>query len=494
MRWAEVASRLELGAAQHAALRAVLGQMQRDFDAECGRNWAGQAVSPLDMLAHEIVQRQLDDEKAGKYLLALLQEPDEVGAVRLESVGAIERRARRKAEALLDERQLKVWTALAPASLLDIDIGEHPLSESIRRKVERLQRPEGFLCTSPFEYAHLQSNGDVYPCCPSKFGKVIGNLRRESLEEIWSSAAAAEVRESMVDGSYRYCNAQACEYLREARSSGKTMSPAALVEWAGGQGLTLPRSSPRVVNFAFDKSCNLSCSYCRETTFRASSEELTVIHDIDANVFSAALEGTERIILLGEGDPFASPFYREKLQRYAWARHPKLRIKIQTNGLLLTPSMWASMGASHGAVDWISVSVDAATPETYHLNRKGDFGLLVENLEFIAGLFADGEIRHFHINFLVQANNFREIPGFARLGKRLGCDLIEFQRLENWGTYTEAEYRERAVQENWHPEHEDLLEVLRSEELDHPKVWLLKLGDCVEEKKGVSVISYDNCS
>ena len=39
-------------------------------------------------------------------------------------------------------------------------------------------RPAGFLCRSPFEYVHIQANGDVYPCCPSKFGQVIDYIKK----------------------------------------------------------------------------------------------------------------------------------------------------------------------------------------------------------------------------------------------------------------------------------------------------------------------------
>jgi len=336
--------------------------------------------------------------------------------------------------------------------------------------------PEGFLCQSPFEYVHIQANGDVYPCCPSKFGRIIGNVNTASLREIWNSSAAREVQESILDGSYRFCNARACEYLRDAKARQQELSPPALVKWTQERAMLDPGPTPSVINMSFDRSCNLRCGYCRNELYMPGPAERQAVSHADANVFGSGLENTERIVLLGEGDPFASAFYREKLRHYDWSRHPKLRIKIQTNGLLLTPGMWESIAASHTAIDWISVSVDAADAPTYRLNRGGDFDTLLRNLDFIAILRALGRIEHFFAHFLVQANNYRQMPAFAKLGQNLGCDLIEFQRIENWGTYDDLAYRERAVHEPFHPQHQDFRRVLDHPDLQQEPVWLLKLG------------------
>jgi radical SAM protein with 4Fe4S-binding SPASM domain len=354
--------------------------------------------------------------------------------------------------------------------------------------------PPGFLCRSPFEYVHIQANGDVYPCCPSKFGKVIGNLTTQTLEEIWHSDQARAVRDSIVNGTYRFCNASACEYLSGTADRGEALSPPDLVAWSASRGLLDPLSSPRVMNFGSDRQCNLACSYCRETVFRPTEADHARIAAIDANVFQSALADTRRIVLLGEGDPFASVFYREKLMRYDWSRHPRLRIKIQTNGLLLNRTMWHAIAASHRAIDWISVSVDAASAGTYRQNRGGDFDMLVRNLDFMANLRALSAIDRFCLNFLVQANNFHEMPEFVRLGRNLGCDQIEFQRIENWGTFDDEQFRTRAVHRPDHPLHDEFQRVLEHPMLRDPSVWLLKVTPRQPHTAPLGVVSWDDCA
>jgi MoaA/NifB/PqqE/SkfB family radical SAM enzyme len=492
--WNDLLRDLSLDGVQIERCLEVLGRLRTQYARLCSRPWkASSGQSPLTELSQYIVSTQADALDASAKLLSLLRRAEPGEASRLDEAYELSDRAYEEFTAVLGPDQRKAWRSLAPDNLLDIELdGCSAFDDALSEAIAGVHRPDGFLCTSPFEYAHLQANGDVYPCCPSKFGKIIGHVETESLTSVWNSAAADDVRASMLDGSYRYCNASACEYLRDANAKSRPLSPPALVAWARAKGLLTVQATPRIINFAFDRICNLACSYCRATAFRPTSADRNSIRLIDGNIFDSLLVGTERIILLGEGDPFASPFYRDKLRRYDWARHPRLRIKIQTNGLLLTRAMWKSVAASHVAIDWISVSVDAATPETFRVNRGGDFDLLVRNLYFIAELFAQKKLRHFHVNFLVQANNYREIPAFARLGKSLGCDLIEFQRLENWGTYTHDEYMRYAVHEADHPEHAGLREILRDPELTHTAIWLLKLGACAPSRASVDLVSYDS--
>ena len=246
------------------------------------------------------------------------------------------------------------------------------------------------------------------------------------------------------------------------------------------------------MNLGSDKTCNLACSYCRKELFRLTDFERNRITLIDHNTFEELSDDTERIVLLGEGDPFASPIYLNKLRTYNWEKHKKLKIKIQTNGLLLTPAIWESIANSHSVIDWISVSIERCHSCNFiKINRGGDFNKLLQNLEFIAKLRAQNLIKKFWINFLVQKNNYREMPDFAILGRRLRCDLIEFQRIENWGIYNEAEYMELAVHIPSHENHADLLRVLKHPVLQNEEIWLLKLSENLNESVEMGIISWD---
>jgi hypothetical protein len=54
----------------------------------------------------------------------------------------------------------------------------------------------------------------------------------------------------------------------------------------------------------------------------------------------------------------------------------------------------------------------------------------------------------------VQANNWREMPEFAELGRKFGVDVVLFTGLKNWGTYSREDYAERAVHLPEHPDYD----------------------------------------
>ena len=45
---------------------------------------------------------------------------------------------------------------------------------------------KGF-CVSPFRYAEVRDNGDVWQCCTSWIEKPAGNILSDSWESIWKS-------------------------------------------------------------------------------------------------------------------------------------------------------------------------------------------------------------------------------------------------------------------------------------------------------------------
>ena len=184
------------------------------------------------------------------------------------------------------------------------------------------------------------------------------------------------------------------------------------------QQLTKLETTAHTIEISYDKSCNLSCPYCRQELFVCKGSETARLGKIHAKVFGNGRKGLKRIMLSGCGDPLASKIHRDFLKNFDSKNYSEVRIKLQTNGLLLTPEMWKGISKSHDAIDWISISIDAATKETYKINRGGNFDRLLKNLEFVSNLRKENIIEAFNINFVVQANNFREMRQFIELGKR----------------------------------------------------------------------------
>jgi MoaA/NifB/PqqE/SkfB family radical SAM enzyme len=155
------------------------------------------------------------------------------------------------------------------------------------------------------------------------------------------------------------------------------------------------------------------------------------------------------------GDPFFSKYYRELL----FEKFNGDKLDILTNGLLFTKENWAKL-KKEGRKIWLSVSVDAATPETYNKLRGGNFNVLIKNLEFMSELRNNGEIEGITITFVIQVANFREMKEFVDFGRKINVDNILFGRISNWGHMTDNEFAVMDVYNTDNPCHEEFTELI----------------------------------
>lgn len=315
----------------------------------------------------------------------------------------------------------------------------------------------GAYCPMVWNAAHIQPNGDVHQCCSVWLRTPIGNVFESPIEQVWKSERAELVRESAVNGDYRYCGKLSCLHLQwqlfndpEAQKTFWLESPPADVP------------PPTHLNLSYDKTCNLICPSCRNEKHAASGKELTQIEELTSRLLET-LKGAKRVEITGSGDPFASKSFRRLMTSINRGDYPDLKLTLMTNGLLFQRSEWSCFEHLHGMIDTVKVSVDAASPETYAvLRRGGELPDLIPNLEFIGELRQTGAIDEFIMCFVTQDLNFREMPAFVELARRVGADRVHFQMLHDWGTYSTPEQNKRQIHLKDHPEHKDFLDVLET--------------------------------
>ncbi|HSE92335.1 MAG TPA: SPASM domain-containing protein [Methylomirabilota bacterium] len=331
-------------------------------------------------------------------------------------------------------------------------------------------------CSKPFEWfevTQLNGRGGVYLCCPSWLPVPVGNVLQQPVAAIWNSPRAQQIRGSILDGSFRYCNANRCPYLQTR--TGPVQSTDAVTDpdlrAAIRERRTVLPYGPRKVICTYDQSCNLSCPSCRAEVLVETDAREQILR-IQERLEREALAEADYLHITGSGDPFGSPFFRRWLQTMDRAAMPRLeRIHLHSNGLLWT-RMWKTIPEDVRAlIRSAEISIDAARAETYALNRRGGrFADLLENLALIGGLRSSGTLDFVKISMVVQANNVVEMPEFVRLGQRFGVDAVYFSQLVNWGTFTEDEFRSRAVHLPGHPRHQELIALLDDPIFDQPVV------------------------
>ncbi len=310
------------------------------------------------------------------------------------------------------------------------------------------------MCRRPFEQYYVTSNGNVHLCCPQWIDIPAGNIFTENPIAIWMGKTSREIRSSIVDQSFSHCAGCAFHPLP---AGCVTKEPATFLDVSRIHTLTV----------AYDPTCNLSCPSCR-TAVRGPDEKSSAIQQklLESGIFNLV----DRLCSSGSGDPLASPLYWDLLAKLPRKNYPALRLVLQTNGVLLTQRNWERLGDENiQRINEILVSVDAASPATYAANRRGgNWNALLDNLERV--------FQHkipLQLNFVVQANNFREMPQFVTLARRLGANRAYFSALEQWGTYSTEDYLRRAVHLTTHPDHPALLNILKHPALQDPNFIIL---------------------
>ena len=354
---------------------------------------------------------------------------------------------------------------------------------------------KGKFCPKPFEYLEISNSKSnevpCFCCCPTWVPTSVGDISKSSVEDVWNSKQMQEIRRSILDETFSYCNENLCPEILDNKLLEKDYIFNPRYQKIVSENL-VELEGPKTLNLSNDKSCNLECPSCRtEKIMWTAGEDFEQMEKVHRRILDEALQNLELIIFCSSGDPFASRLYRKLLLELDGRQHPNLKIQIVTNGLLFSPEMWEKMKKIQSNIDRVFVSVDAATLHTYRIVRKGgELSDLIPNLEFLGELRAEGEIDHFQLDFVVQHQNYREMPEFVNLGKRVGADKVFFQKVVNWGTWNDDDFEKQAVWKSNHPEHAIFQDVMRHPLLKENIVKRGNLSDLIEPLPENKVMSF----
>ncbi len=329
-------------------------------------------------------------------------------------------------------------------------------------------------CPMPFTHLATGYKGDAFACCcPAWVPFAVGNvLDAPSADAVWNSDVAAEIRRSMHDGDFSYCSRTLCSYIAAQKLPLKAEITDPLLRRYIDERSVVLEELPQMVQLNHDPTCNLACPSCRTEILTAKAEEQDTYAESARRVILPLLRKVNgQSYISGGGEAFASKHYRSILAALNRTEYPDLYLYLITNGQLTTAERWRQFPDLLEMIDILSVSIDAARAETYErLRRPGKWPSLMKNLELIAEMRRSGSIRRFQVNFVVQEENYREIPEFIELGTRLGVDSIWLQRLTNYGAYAEGAFAKADVTSPAHPQHTELLDILRSPVMSHPAI------------------------
>jgi sulfatase maturation enzyme AslB (radical SAM superfamily) len=326
---------------------------------------------------------------------------------------------------------------------------------------------KGRFCPNPFQQLDLEEDGSAYACCSSWLPTPMGNLNHANLDEIWNGHTMQKIRESIFDGSFRYCRHDRCPRIQNNSLPGirEAESEPGIGPAVKTRKLVLD-TRPSLLNLCNDRSCSLTCPSCRtERILHHEGPEYLARLELQKRLLAPYLDGPAdkafTLSITGSGDPFASKVFRQLLFGLDGRKYPNMSITLQTNGVLLTPKTWRRMRAIHGNIEALILSIDAATESTYGITRRGGhWNTLMENCTRLKEFRADGQLKYLRFDFVVQLANYAEMPAFVDLSRAMGADAAYFSRLQDWGTWPRREYLQQCVWEKDHPQYRDFMRVL----------------------------------
>jgi wyosine [tRNA(Phe)-imidazoG37] synthetase (radical SAM superfamily) len=319
---------------------------------------------------------------------------------------------------------------------------------------------KNYICTNPFIYTEITVDKQ-HMCCNEWMGLDIKT--KGSLTDNWNSNKAKSARQSMLDGTFKYCSTDKCPHLNDVVHNNRPSGPVKIKTDELVKELKSYKL-PNSMKVVFDSACNLACPSCRVDFIRNENYITNKSRNILTDIEKSYGESLEFISMSGYGDPFYSEALFEWLCNFSTEKYPNMtNIHMHTNAMLWNERNWEKIKPAQPFIKSAEISIDASNPETYHKVRKGGkWDLLLKNLEFINSL---DQVKNIILSFVIQNDNYDQIVSFYKLMDSIfqkERDLtFQYYKILNWGVLSNDEFQDKAIWNTNHRNHNKLVEQIQ---------------------------------
>ena len=351
-----------------------------------------------------------------------------------------------------------------------VNVAEQDINEQAEANQHRQQQvffnknvPNTIRCRVPWETMGVNTNGSVFICeSPSWVPKFVGSLLEvDNVYDVLNSEMAQQIRQEIVEQRYYYCNHKISRVLATKHTVINVVPTDTEPLPYEPSSKTQVTAIPKNLIFDFDYTCNFRCPSCRVELINNNKHHvIRPINDrISATIKTLVIDNitTPVEIRWAGGEPFISEVYVD-LMDYCVSSGKPIKHIIQTNGsYLIAKTDLLERLLPH--IKELRISFDAATAGTYGKIRVGGvWENLLKNVQHVqAQIKRLGTPTTVSVDFVVQKENYKEIPLLRKLCNDIGIDKIQFQRMWNWGTWPIEEFNDRNI---YNPEHEDYDQLL----------------------------------
>lgn len=309
-------------------------------------------------------------------------------------------------------------------------------------------------CSQPFYQIEIYENGDVFTCCPSFLDYFsIGNIYKNTFDEIWNGEKAQSLRKKMLSGDLSCCS-DGCFRKTFHEEKNEKFSP-------------IVSDYPTEISVSTDNSCNIACKICRdENTPRPQKDFENEIDNIWLPIFKNA-----KVVRFGcSGEPFSSLKEKYLIKKIA-ETYPNTRFQFHTNGILGTEKVLKDLQV-FDKIEIMTVSLHSATKDIYEkVINGGNFEKVQQNLALYSKMKKEGLIKFFRMIFVVYSENYTDMENFVHLAEKLGAEP-QFWAYRMNDTEIGRNYEKYAIFEKNHPKYEKLKKILKSKTFDKNNIIL----------------------
>ena len=261
----------------------------------------------------------------------------------------------------------------------------------------------------------------------------VNRLYQEMLGRLADANALSEATRYLALGEIRRSHIR-----RTVVASPEHGALAAVIDWlrhtpVPATDRSLAASMPEEIWLELTTGCNMvpACAMCG----LADSDRPQPRRNMDPRTWQSLLPLLRKasyVGLHGAGEPLLYPLLGDLLE--ALRTSPAI-VGFNSNGHLLSDA--ASRRLVEGGLGWISISLDAATAQTYlRVRRRPDFDTLLSKIQALRNIRdAAGTLRpQIEINMTLMKLNLREAPACVELAARLGLDRVMFQEIQPGGS------------------------------------------------------------
>lgn len=328
-------------------------------------------------------------------------------------------------------------------------------------------------CLVPWNTMGVTMSGDVFICLsPAWIPRFVGNVltAQDVYADILNSVEAQKIRQEILNNRYYYCNNFLCSHFLSVpteRYVAHATDDASLSQLSFEPEHSYQINDiPRNLIFDFDDTCNFRCPSCRTQVINKNKHHIIrpinekIVDKIKTLVINNIGDQPIEIRWAG-GEPFISEVYVNLMQYIIDTGKTNIKHIIQTNGSYLkSKSHLVSYLLPH--MKELRISFDAATADTYHRVRvNGRWDSLLDNVRWVIDSIKNQNAPvRVTADFVVQEDNYKEIPDFAELCNDLGIQNINYQKMWNWNTWPEDELRQRSVWHEAHPKYQLVVDLI----------------------------------